>query len=104
MNVGKALVTAMLIAGGSLVAGGADQTKPAVMGIVTRPLPDEIETQGRIISIKARDGQPTRFTVKTKDGTVLAKKATLDELQRNDPALAHFVRHALTVHRTTTHP
>jgi hypothetical protein len=101
MNVGKALITAALVAGGGLVAGATDQTKPAVMGLVTRPLPKQIETQGRIIYIKAREGKPTRFTVKTRDGKVLAKKATLDELQHKDPALAHFVRHALTVHRTT---
>lgn len=104
MNVGKAFITAMLITGGSLVAGATDQTKPAVMGIVTPPLPKQIETQGRTIYIKARDGKPTRFTVKTKDGEVLAKKATLDELQQKDPTLAHFVRHALTVYRTTTRP
>lgn len=100
MNVGKALITAVLVAGGSFVAGAADQTKPVVMGVITRPVPKQIETQGRIIYIKAREGKPTLFTIKTRGGKVLAKKATIDDLQRKDPALAHFVRRALTVHRT----
>jgi hypothetical protein len=104
MNVGKALITATLIAGGSLVAGATDQTKPVVIGIVTPQLPKKIEAGGRTIFIKAREGKPTLFTIKTKDGEVLAKKATLDELQRKDPALAHFVRHSLTVYRTTANP
>jgi hypothetical protein len=104
MNVGKALITAALVASGSFVAGALDRTTPDVVGIVPRPLPKQIEAGGRIIYIKAREGKPTRYTVKTRDGRVLAKKATLDELQRKDPVLAHFVRHALTVYRTTTHP
>lgn len=104
MNVGKVLIFATLIAGGSLIAGATEQTKPVVMGIVVPPLPKKIEAGSRTIYIKARDKKPTLFTVKTSDGEVLAKKATLDELQRKDPVLAHFVRHALTVYRTTTNP
>ena len=104
MNVGKALIFATLIAGGSLVAGATDQTKPVVMGVITPPLPKKIEADGRTILIRARDGKPTLFTIKTKDGEVLAKKTTLDDLQRKNPALAHFVRHALTVYRTAANP
>ena len=103
MNVGKALITAALVAGGSPIAGATDQTKPVVIGIITPPLPKQIEAAGRIIYIKAREGKPTRFTIETKDGKRLARNVTLDELQRKDPALAHFVRHALTVYRTTAH-
>lgn len=101
MIICKAFITAaFIVVTGSSFALAGGQNLSRQMGIVSAPLPKQIVAQGQTIYIKARAGQPTRFTVRAKDRKVLAKNLTLDELQRKDPALAGFVRRSLTVFRT----
>jgi hypothetical protein len=94
MNVGKAILFTFLLSAAGTV-NAAEQLPPKTMGLIEAPLPRQIQTGNRTIYLYAREGKPTRFTVKTADGEVLAKKATLDDLQRKDPALASFIRNAL---------
>jgi hypothetical protein len=78
----KVILAAALIPTG-LPAGEAN--RPAVLG--------HLETQGRVVTIFA--GEKPTYTVKTKDGTILAERVASDQLQQKDPALAKFLREAL---------
>ena len=89
---------------GSVPATPAVEGLPTKIGIIDAPMPKIIRSQGRTVLIKSHPSRPARFTVKAPDGKVLAKNATLDDLQRRDPALAHFVRDVIATHRRQTAP
>lgn len=82
----KAVLLAALIPTGVLAG---DAKSPAVLG--------HLETQNRVITIFA--GEKPTYTVKTKDGKVLAERITPDQLQKKDPELAKFLREALAPNR-----
>jgi len=92
----KAILLAALVtlAGASLVFAGspaAPQTKAASTNAPPADTLGFIETRDRSIEIKA--GDTGSYTVRTKDGKVLAERISASQLQAQFPQLHEIVRY-----------
>jgi hypothetical protein len=82
----KAILAALLVAVAATARAGDKEPSPATLG--------HLETKDHLVTLWA--GPQPRYTVRTKDGKLLADKITATELRARFPALAR-INNAATV-------